>query len=45
VGRSEDVADAYWNALDRGNRVALAVKEIASTGASRIVLRNRFQRV
>jgi hypothetical protein len=45
VGRSGDVADAYWNALDRGNRVALAVKEIASTGASRIVLRNRFRRV
>jgi hypothetical protein len=44
IGSCDAVADAYWSALDRGNRVALAVKEIASTGASRIVLRNRFER-
>lgn len=45
AGSAEAVADAYWEALDPGNRVALAVKAIAPDGASRIVLRNRFTRV
>lgn len=34
----EEVADAYWNALDQDNRIALAVKVIDADG-SRIVLR------
>jgi hypothetical protein len=42
AGGAEAVADAYWEALDRENRVAIAVKEIAASGASRIALRNRF---
>jgi IMP cyclohydrolase len=45
AGSPEDVADAYWAALDSSNRVSLAVKEIAATAESRIVLRNRFTRV
>lgn len=46
AGSADHVADAYWDALDCDNRVALAVKEIPATGgASRIVLRNRFRRV
>lgn len=44
AGGAEAVADAYWAALDAENRVSLAVKEIAATGKSRIVLRNRFGR-
>ena len=38
AGDAEAVADAYWNALDRDNRIALAVKVI-SGGRSRIILR------
>lgn len=37
-GGPEDVADAYWNALDEDNKIALAVKVIRG-GSSRIVLR------
>ncbi|MFI5319978.1 MAG: IMP cyclohydrolase [Myxococcota bacterium] len=44
AGSAEAVADAYWDALDRENRVALAVKWVAPTGASQITLRNRFSR-
>jgi hypothetical protein len=44
AGSQEAIADAYWGALDRENRVALAVKEISRTGESRIALRNRFSR-
>jgi hypothetical protein len=44
AGDAEQVADAYWDALDRENRVALAVKHVAKGGESRIVLRNRFAR-
>jgi IMP cyclohydrolase len=41
-GDAEAVADRYWEALDRGNRVALAVKRIPADGsASQIWLRNR----
>ena len=43
-GTADEVADAYWHALDRDNRVSLAVKEIPAAGATRIVLRNRFSR-
>lgn len=38
AGDPDDVADAYWNALDPDNRIALAVKVIED-GASRIILR------
>lgn len=35
--------DRYWDALDAGNRVALAVKVVpAAAGAGRILVRNRF---
>ncbi len=44
TGSADAVADAYWDALDRANRVSLAVKEIAASGLSRILLRNRFGR-
>jgi hypothetical protein len=44
AGAAEEVADAYWDALHRENRVALAVKEIASDGSSRLTLRNRLRR-
>ncbi len=37
-GTAERVADAYWEALDRDNRIALAVKVIDGTD-SRIILR------
>jgi IMP cyclohydrolase len=43
-GGASEVANAYWTALDRENRVALAVKTIRAGGASEIALRNRFQR-
>jgi IMP cyclohydrolase len=37
-GKPEGVADHYWNALDKDNKIALAVKVIDKTG-SRIILR------
>jgi hypothetical protein len=37
------VLERYWQALDAGNRVALAVKLIpAAGGASELLVRNRF---
>ncbi|MBM4381828.1 MAG: inosine monophosphate cyclohydrolase [Deltaproteobacteria bacterium] len=44
AGSAQDVADAYWAAIDRENRVALAVKSIHRDGRSEIALRNRFAR-
>lgn len=42
-GGAEDVLGLYWEALDRENRVALAVKRIAPEGGpGRILLRNRY---
>jgi hypothetical protein len=42
-GTAEDVLSAYWDALDSGNRVALAVKRIPGSGeASEILVCNRF---
>ncbi len=38
---AEATLERYWDALDPGNRVALAVKHVAP-GGSRIVVRNRF---
>ena len=43
-GSAEAVANAYWDALDRDNRVSLAVKAISTDGSSCIALRNRFCR-
>jgi hypothetical protein len=43
AGGAQQILDTYWDALDAGNRVALAVKWIPiAGGASRIVVRNRF---
>jgi IMP cyclohydrolase len=42
VGSAEEVLETYWNALNADNRVSLAVKEISSRHASRILVRNRF---
>ncbi len=40
---AEQTLETYWNALDAGNRVALAVKEISGGGTrSRVQVRNRF---
>jgi IMP cyclohydrolase len=45
AGPCEAIRDAYWDALDSGNRVALAVKRIPRGGGpSRIALRNRHAR-
>lgn len=42
-GDPEAVLDLYWEGLDAGNRVALAVKCIEDgAGASRLLVRNRF---
>jgi IMP cyclohydrolase len=42
-GQPEAVLDAYWNALNAENLVALAVKQIsAQDGTSRILVRNRY---
>jgi len=42
-GTAEQVLDTYWQALDTGNRVSLAVKEIPDTASpSHILVRNRF---
>lgn len=42
AGSAEQVLDRYWQALDAGNRVALAVKDIAPDGRSeRVLIRNR----
>jgi IMP cyclohydrolase len=45
IGTAEEVLDTYWNALNADNRVALAVKEISSRQASRILVCNRFSSV
>jgi IMP cyclohydrolase len=42
-GPAEIILEAYWAALDKENRVALAVKEIPSDGKdSRILIRNQY---
>jgi hypothetical protein len=44
AGAAEDVLERYWQALDAGNRVALAVKLIpAAGGPSRLLVRNRYE--
>ncbi len=42
MGGAEEVLETYWHALNADNRISLAVKEISSTRASRILVRNRF---
>ncbi len=40
----EETLELYWDALDTGNRISLAVKEISATeDASRIIIRNKYQ--
>jgi IMP cyclohydrolase len=43
LGKSEEILEKYWNALNVDNRVSLAVKEIsAREGRSKIFIQNRF---
>jgi len=43
AGEAPQVLERYWQALDAGNRVALAVKRIpAAGGPSELLVRNRF---
>lgn len=42
-GRAADILDRYWSGLDADNRIALAVKTIASDGrTSELSVRNRY---
>ena len=42
-GSAEEIADVYWNALNKENRVSLAVKEISPDGKkSRIFIKNQY---
>jgi hypothetical protein len=43
AGSAEELLAAYWDALDEGNRVSLAVKWIPAGSSSRIVVQNRFE--
>lgn len=43
-GMPDEVLEAYWSALDRENRVALAVKWIPDAQPARIAVRNRHHR-
>jgi len=38
AGSAEEVLDSYWNALNKLHRIAIAVKEIPSSGAPSITL-------
>ena len=41
----EETLELYWDALDTGNRISLAVKEISATGdASKIITRNKYEK-
>jgi hypothetical protein len=43
LGKGEAVLETYWEALNRSNRVSMAVKEITNQGGrSRILVANRF---
>ena len=42
-GDPEAICDAYWDALDKDNRVSLAVKVISPGSSSRTIIRNRFE--
>lgn len=46
TGSAEQIADAYWAALNAENRVALAVKTIdIASGISAITIRNQYQKI
>ncbi|HEU0080623.1 MAG TPA: IMP cyclohydrolase [Candidatus Paceibacterota bacterium] len=46
-GSPEEILEAYWQALNADNRVALAVKVIPldQVGRSRILIRNKYEKV
>jgi len=45
-GSANDIADFFWEALDKDNKVSLAVKEICpKSGKSSITLRNKYTKV
>ena len=44
-GDSEAIAQTYWNALNRENRIALAVRTIEIDGSASIEVINRFEKV
>ena len=44
-GDSEAIAQTYWNALNRENRIALAVRTIEADGSASIEVINRFEKV
>lgn len=41
-GGAEEVMGKYWNALDRENRIAIAVKRVGRDGDSELMAINRF---
>ena len=41
-GGAEEVMGTYWNALDRENRIAIAVKRMSRDGGSELMVINRF---
>ena len=41
-GGAEEVMGTYWNALDRENRIAIAVKRVAPDGSSELMAINRY---
>ena len=41
-GGAEEVMETYWNALDRENRIAIAVKRVAPDGRSELMAINRY---
>ena len=43
AGSAAEILDTYWDALDAGNRISLAVKSIPGAGGrGKIIVRNRF---
>lgn len=41
-GGAEEVMRTYWNALDRENRIAIALKRVAPDGSSELMAINRY---
>lgn len=41
-GGAEEVMRSYWNALDRENRIAIALKRVAPDGSSELMAINRY---
>lgn len=41
-GGAEEVMRTYWNALDRENRIAIALKRVAPDGSSALMAINRY---